>query len=385
MDRFWIAFKKGKGSGGGQAKKGKKGGGNSSSSSDQSDNKKGAGRGRGKGRGGGAKKDAYSAYNTPKPPTPKPDAEWSAGSGGGAVEVFRPPVASGHLGQICPRDGVQRLQDRIHSQAPDNVEGVVEGHPQEPLSKRGSRKRAPVHAGQTSHKGNPGVARNARVLLPDFPGIQGIGWLKADSKPQGFQQIRSAPILSDGDTANSHGLPGGGGPTKAEHLRTFEGLKSIRNVGDLDLRDTYFHVAVAQEHTRYLRFAYNGRAFEFLVLPFGLSTAPRVFTRIVRVIEAFLKIQGVDMHQYLDDWLMKNQSKSLVERHRDLTLFWVNKLGFLVNEGKSQLIPTQAPAFLGSTLDLLNMLVFPSERIILRATRLAASLLARTAQPAKTW
>ena len=82
---------------------------------------------------------------------------------------------------------------------------------------------------------------------------------------------------------------------------------------------------------------------------------------------------------------MKNQLRSLVERHRDLTLFWVDKLGFLVNEGKSQLVPTQTPAFLGSTLDLLNMLVFPSERRILRATRLAASLLARTAQPAKTW
>ena len=153
----------------------------------------------------------------------------------------------------------------------------------------------------------------------------------------------------------------------------------------IDLKDAYFHVAVAPEHTRYLPFAYNGRAFEFLVLPFGQSMAPRVFTRIVRVIEVFLKVQGVDMHQYLDDWLTKSQSKSLVERHRDLTLFWVNKLGFLVNEGKSQLTPSQALAFLGSTLDLLNMLVFPSERRILRATRLAASLLARNAQPAKTW
>ena len=102
-------------------------------------------------------------------------------------------MASGHLGQICPRDGVQRLQDRIHSQAPDNVEGVVDGDPQEPLWKRGSRKRAPVHAGQTSHQGNPGVTRHTRVLLPDFPSSQGIGWLEADSKPQGFQQIRSAP------------------------------------------------------------------------------------------------------------------------------------------------------------------------------------------------
>ena len=93
-----------------------------------------------------------------------------------------------------------------------------------------------------------------------------------------------------------------------------------------------------------------------------------MFTRIVRVIEAFLKIQGVDMHQYLYDWLLKNQSKSLVERQRDLTLFWATKLGFLVNEGKSQLIPTQFPAFLGSTLDLVNMLVFPSKKRVVRAS-----------------
>ena len=73
-----------------------------------------------------------------------------------------------------------------------------------------------------------------------------------------------------------------------------------------------FVVAVAPEYTRYLRFAYNGRAFEFLGLPFGLSTAPRVFTRIVRVIEAFPKVQGVDMHQYLDDWLMKSLTLDLL-------------------------------------------------------------------------
>ena len=169
----------------------------------------------------------------------------------------------------------------------------------------------------------------------------------------------------------------------SEHLR--DSSLSETWAISIDLRDAFFQVAVAPEHTRYLPVAYNGRAFEFLVLPFGQSTAPRVFTRIVGDIEVFLKVQGVDMHQYLDDWLMKSQSKSLVERHRDLTLFWVNKLGFLVNEGKSQLTPSQALAFLGSTLDLLNMLVFPSERRILRATRLAASLLARNAQPAKTW
>ena len=108
----------------------------------------------------------------------------------------------------------------------------------------------------------------------------------------------------------------------SEHLRdsSLSGMWPI----SLDLRNAYFHVALAPEHIRYLCFVYNGRVFKLLVLPSGLSMAPRVFTRIARVVEAFLKIQGVDMHQYLDDWLMKSQSRALVERHRDLTLFWVD-------------------------------------------------------------
>ena len=66
-------------------------------------------------------------------------------------------------------------------------------------------------------------------------------------------------------------------------------------------------------------------------------------------------------------------------------LFWVNKLGFLVNKGKSQLIPTQFPAFLGSTLDLINMLIFPSEKRVVKVSHLASSLLAWSPQLAKTW
>ena len=86
-------------------------------------------------------------------------------------------------------------------------------------------------------------------------------------------------------------------------------------------RNTYFYVPVLPEHTRFLGFAYNGGAYKFQVLPFGLSTSPREFTRVVRVKEAFLKVQGVNMHQYLEDWLLENQSQTLIERQRDLTLF----------------------------------------------------------------
>ena len=116
------------------------------------------------------------------------------------------------------------------------------------------------------------------------------------------------------------------------------------------MKDAYFHVPVIPKHMRYRRFAYDGKANEFQVLPFGLFTAPKVFTRVIGVIEAFLKVQGMDMYQYLDDWLLKKQLRALIKRQRDLTLFKVNKLGFLVNKGKSQLVPMPHPAFLGSTL-----------------------------------
>ena len=293
-------------------------------------------------------------------------------------------MASGHLGQICLRDGDQRLQDRVHVQTPDNVEGVVDGDSEEPLSKRGPRKRTPVHVGQEGHQGNPGVTRHTLILLPDFPSSQGIGRLETNPEPQGVQQIRSAPFLSDGDTANSHGLPGGGGPTKAEHLRTFEGLQPIRNVGDL-----------YRFKRRLLSRGRGARAHQ--IPPVRLQRQSlRVPGAPLRSVDGSQSLyadrkghRGLPQnsrgrHAPVPRRLVDEESVE-VERHRDLALFWVDKLGFLVNEGKSQLVPTQTPAFLGSTLDLLSMLVFPSERRILRATRLAASLLARTAQPAKTW
>ena len=39
----------------------------------------------------------------------------------------------------------------------------------------------------------------------------------------------------------------------------------------IDLKDAYFHVSIAMEARKYLRFGWRGRLFQFYVLPFGLS------------------------------------------------------------------------------------------------------------------
>ena len=46
----------------------------------------------------------------------------------------------------------------------------------------------------------------------------------------------------------------------------------------IDLQDAYFHVPIHPSSRKYLRFAFENKVYQFRVLPFGLNTAPRVFT-----------------------------------------------------------------------------------------------------------
>src|SRR4029434_7684047 len=41
------------------------------------------------------------------------------------------------------------------------------------------------------------------------------------------------------------------------------------------------HIPIHHRHQRYQRFAFGGIAYQFNALPFGLSLAPRVFTKCV--------------------------------------------------------------------------------------------------------
>ncbi len=72
----------------------------------------------------------------------------------------------------------------------------------------------------------------------------------------------------------------------------------------LDLKDAYFHMQVAPHHRRFLRFAFEGVVYQFKVLPFGLSLAPRTFTRCIDAALSPLRQMGIRILNYLDDWLI---------------------------------------------------------------------------------
>ena len=71
---------------------------------------------------------------------------------------------------------------------------------------------------------------------------------------------------------------------KFHMLRTADVLQAIRKdiwFMKIDLKDAFFHIPIAPLHQQFLRFAFEGRAYQFRVLPFGISLAPRIFTRFV--------------------------------------------------------------------------------------------------------
>ncbi len=118
-----------------------------------------------------------------------------------------------------------------------------------------------------------------------------------------------------------------------------------------DLKDAYFHVSTQT----FLWFAFEGRAWKYRVLPFGLSLSPRVFTKVVEGALTPLREVGVSVLNYLDDWLILAQSREQLCDHRDLVLRHLGQLGLRVNWEKCKLSPVQRISFLGVELDSVSM------------------------------
>ena len=140
----------------------------------------------------------------------------------------------------------------------------------------------------------------------------------------------------------------------------------------IDLKDAYFHVSILPRHRQFLRFAFEGRAWQYKVLPFGLSLSPRVFTKLAEGALAPLRLAGIRILNYLDDWLILAHSREQLIMHRDKVLRHLRLLGLQVNREKSKLAPVQRISFLGMELDSITMVAHLSEeraRLLLNCLR----------------
>ncbi|XP_057211386.1 uncharacterized protein LOC130567370 [Triplophysa rosa] len=113
--------------------------------------------------------------------------------------------------------------------------------------------------------------------------------------------------------------------------------------------------SVAQRHRRFLRFAFDGAAFQFAVLPFGLALAPRTFSKCVDAALSPLRASDMRILNYLDDWLLLAHSRDVLVSHTQTLLRHLSSLGLRVNVPKSKLLPSRSITYLGVCFDSVEM------------------------------
>ena len=144
--------------------------------------------------------------------------------------------------------------------------------------------------------------------------------------------------------------------TEKFKMETPETIRTSLQQGEwvtlIDFRDAYFHIPIQEQSRKYLRFHVQGQTYQFRALPFRLSTAPLEFTVIAKELKLMAIHKGIRIHQYLDDWLVRATSHQACLQHTQSLVKICQKLGWLVNLDKSELVPKQIFDFVGYQFDL---------------------------------
>ena len=114
----------------------------------------------------------------------------------------------------------------------------------------------------------------------------------------------------------------------------------------LDLKDGFFHVPVSDTHQTFLGFKWKNSYYCWKRIPFGLNVSPFYFEKTLRPVVKFLRLQGLRLALYVDDWFLTAQPNDII-KHKDLLVNTLEELGWTINFEKSSLIPENTKTWIG--------------------------------------
>lgn len=138
-----------------------------------------------------------------------------------------------------------------------------------------------------------------------------------------------------------------------------------------DIHSAYHFVDIFLPHTEYLGFAWNqGNGlvyYKFLVLPFGLSSACYIYTKLMRPLIAKWRGEGKKIIMFLDDGFGCGNSLSYTKRMSVEIKSDLLKSGLVPKADKSCWEPVQCLQWLGAMLNSCEFTVSIPENRILKA------------------
>lgn len=122
----------------------------------------------------------------------------------------------------------------------------------------------------------------------------------------------------------------------------------------IDLKESYFLIPVGVDK-KYLRFWFQNVMYEFTCMPFGLSTAPFTFTKLLKPVINYLRGKGYKSVCYLDDINCIGKTYQECLENCQVTIRLLECLGFIINREKSNIVPSNTAVFLGFVVNTKDM------------------------------
>ena len=126
-----------------------------------------------------------------------------------------------------------------------------------------------------------------------------------------------------------------------------------------DLSSGYHHIEIHPENRKFLGFEWtfedgSTKYFQFCVLPFGLSSACYVFTKVLRPFTKRWRGIGIKAIIYIDDGIAASRSFELAKTAGELVKNDLVYAGFVINAEKSDFNPKTKGKWLGTIIDTIE-------------------------------
>lgn len=141
-----------------------------------------------------------------------------------------------------------------------------------------------------------------------------------------------------------------------EDLRSVCKLLTRGNhMATIDLKEAYYLLPIFPAHKKFLKFRFKHNYYQFTCLPFGLNTAPLIFTKIMRPVISYLRSRDLLLVAYLDGIIHWGANRTQCSANVHTTIALLTYLGFLINLEKSCLAPSTSCKYLGFIINSDNL------------------------------
>ena len=154
-------------------------------------------------------------------------------------------------------------------------------------------------------------------------------------------------------------------------------------MASIDLKDAYYMLPVHPDHQKFLKFKFKGTLYQYTCLPNGLSSAPRIFTKLLKPVYSTLRGMGHIISGYIDDSYLQGDTYHECANNVSDSSKLITELGFIAHPEKSVTVPSQVLVFLGFILNSITMTVSPTPHKVEKTIKVCSCLL-KNASPTIT-